>query len=61
MDILAAIALVMVIEGLALAMFSKSMPALIAEIQAIGQERLRRVGLASIAVGGLLYLAIRAA
>lgn len=61
MDFVAALGLVMVIEGLALALFSKSIPALIAEIEAVGPERLRKLGVMSVAFGGAVYLLVRAA
>lgn len=59
MDLLAAIALVLVIEGLALAIFARSVPALLAELQQFDPRSLRAAGLASIAVGAALYLLVR--
>jgi uncharacterized protein YjeT (DUF2065 family) len=59
MDLLAAIALVLVLEGLALAVFARSMPALLAELQRHEPGVLRRAGLLSIAAGAVLYLLVR--
>lgn len=59
MDILAALALVLVIEGLALAVFAKSMPELLTEMQRIGPAQLRIAGLASLALGAVLYMMVR--
>ena len=59
MDLLAAIALVLVLEGLALAIFARSVPALLAELERLEPRALRRTGVASIAVGALLYLLVR--
>lgn len=59
MDLLAAIALVLIFEGLVLAVFASSMPQLLAEIERIGPDSLRRTGLVCIGIGALLYLMVR--
>ena len=61
MDILAALALVLMIEGLALVIFAKSLPELIAQIEQIGPGTLRFMGLASLALGAVSYMFIRGA
>ena len=59
LDLLAAIALVLVLEGLALAILARSVPALLAEIERADARSLRRGGLASMLVGAALYLLVR--
>jgi uncharacterized protein YjeT (DUF2065 family) len=59
MDLLAAIALVLVLEGLVLAIFARSVPALLAELERLDPGALRRTGILSIAAGAVLYLLIR--
>ena len=59
MDLLAAIALVLILEGLALAIFARSVPALLAELERLDPRSLRRAGLASIVAGAVLYLLVR--
>lgn len=59
MDLIAAIALVMVLEGLAMTIFASSMPALMAELERLGPGSLRRAGLVCIALGTALYLLVR--
>ena len=59
MDLLAAIALVLLIEGLALAIFARSLPALLAELERLDPRSLRLAGIASIALGTALYLLVR--
>jgi uncharacterized protein YjeT (DUF2065 family) len=59
MDLLAAIALVLILEGLALAIFARSVPALMAELQRLAPGALRRAGVVSIAAGAVLYLLVR--
>jgi uncharacterized protein YjeT (DUF2065 family) len=61
MDLLAALALVMVIEGLALAIFSRSVPTLLGELDRIGPIALRRLGVFLVAAGFLTYLLVRGA
>jgi uncharacterized protein YjeT (DUF2065 family) len=59
MDLIAAIALMLVLEGLALAIFARSVPALLAEIERLDPRALRMAGIASIALGAVLYLLVR--
>ena len=59
MDLLAALGLVMVIEGLALAIFAKSVPQLLQEMEQIGPSTLRRLGIVSVILGMVIYLSIR--
>lgn len=59
MDLLAAFALVMVIEGLALLIFARVMPQLLAELEMLGPQKLRVYGAVSLALGALLYMIIR--
>lgn len=61
MDLLAALALVLVLEGLALAVFARSVPQLVAEMERLGPSSLRRAGLVCIGLGTALYLLIRLA
>ena len=61
MDLLAALALVAVIEGLALVVFSRSLPALLAEIDHIGPDALRKMGLGLLIAGCVGYWLIRGA
>ena len=59
MDLLAALALLLIFEGLVLAIFATSLPQLLAEIERIGPASLRRTGLVCIAIGVVFYLAVR--
>jgi len=59
MDLIAALGLVLVIEGLALAIFARSVPQVLAEIDQIGPSFLRKLGVVSILVGGAIYLLVR--
>ena len=59
MDLLAALALMLVLEGLSLAMFSRSLPQMLSELDRLDPGLLRRIGLASMALGVGAYLAIR--
>ena len=59
MDLLAALALVMVLEGLAVAVLARSIPELLAEIQHLGGGRLRRFGIVIAVIGAVLYVLIR--
>ncbi|MEM7743520.1 MAG: DUF2065 family protein [Pseudomonadota bacterium] len=61
MDLLAALALVLVIEGLALAIMARSLPELIASIGEIPPGTLRVMGFALVVSGAALYLLIRSA
>jgi len=59
MDLIAALGLVLVIEGLALAIFARSVPQVLAEIDQIGPSFLRKLGVVSILTGGAIYLLVR--
>ena len=59
MDLLAALALVAVIEGLALVVFARSLPELLAEIDTIEPETLRKLGLGLLIAGCVGYWLIR--
>lgn len=59
MDLLAALALVCIIEGLAIAMFSGSVPELIAAMRSVTPARMRAAGIVIAASGAALYLLIR--
>jgi len=59
MDLLAALALLLIFEGLVLAIFAKSLPQLLAEIERIGPESLRHTGLVCIAIGVVIYFMLR--
>ena len=59
MDLLAALALVMVIEGLALAILAKSVPELMAEMERIAPDNIRRLGLVLVGAGVALYFVVR--
>lgn len=59
MDLIAALALVLVIEGLALAIFAGTLPQMLAEIDRLGPSSIRWIGIASIALGAVVYLYVR--
>ena len=59
MDLLAALALVLVLEGLAVTIFARSIPEIMAEMQGVEAGRLRIFGLVAIAIGAIGYLFIR--
>ena len=59
MDLLAALALVLILEGLAMAIFARSVPHLLAEMERLGPGSLRRAGLVCIGLGTALYLLVR--
>ncbi|MEO1492939.1 MAG: DUF2065 domain-containing protein [Pseudomonadota bacterium] len=61
MDLLAALALVMVIEGLAIVVFSSSLPELLAAMKDVDEGQMRRIGIIAIVGGAVLYLMIRGA
>lgn len=50
----------MVIEGLAVAVFARSIPELMAELEHFGQSGLRRAGVLMAIAGAAAYLWIRA-
>jgi uncharacterized protein YjeT (DUF2065 family) len=59
MDLIAALALMLILEGLALAVFARSLPALLAEIERLDPRALRRAGVLSIVAGAVIYLLVR--
>lgn len=59
MDLLAALALVMVIEGLALAILARSVPELMAELDRIPPEGIRKLGVVLVVAGAALYFVLR--
>ena len=59
MDLIAALALMLVLEGLALAIFARSVPDLLSEIERFDPRTLRRAGVVSILVGAVVYLLVR--
>lgn len=59
MDLLAALALLLILEGLVLAIFATSLPQILIEIERLGPDYLRRTGLVCIAIGVVFYLAVR--
>jgi len=59
MDLIAALALVMVIEGLAAMIFASSLPELLAALRGLGAQQMRIVGFVMTVSGGALYLLIR--
>lgn len=59
MDLIAALALVMVIEGLAAMIFASSLPELLAALRGIGAQQMRVIGILMTLSGGALYLLVR--
>ena len=59
MDLIAVLALVLVIEGLALAIFAGTLPQVLAEMDRFGPAAVRRIGMVSIAIGAAIYLFVR--
>ncbi len=59
MDLLAALALVLVLEGLAIAVFARSIPELLAEMERVDGASLRRIGVIAALIGTVLYLLVR--
>lgn len=60
MDLLAALSLVLLLEGLAVAIFAASLPELVATLRAIGPRQRRVLGIAMAATGAIAYLVVRA-
>jgi len=60
MDLLAALALVLVFEGTAAIVFAASMPELLAALRGIGPRQMRAVGIVMALSGAALYLLVRA-
>jgi uncharacterized protein YjeT (DUF2065 family) len=59
MDLIAALALVLVLEGLAAMIFAASLPELLAALEGIGPRQMRLAGMVMAASGAVLYLLIR--
>jgi uncharacterized protein YjeT (DUF2065 family) len=59
MDILAALALVLIFEGLAAMIFASSLPQLLAAMQGIGARQMRLIGIVMALSGAALYLLVR--
>lgn len=59
LDLLAALALVLVLEGLALVVMARSIPELLAALDAMEPGAMRWAGFAMLALGAMLYLAVR--
>ena len=59
MDLLAALALVLLLEGLALAVLARSLPDLMASLDEIAPETVRVIGLVLVVAGSAFYLLIR--
>ena len=60
MDLIAALALVLIIEGLAAMIFAASLPELLAALRGIGAPQMRATGIVMTVTGATLYLLIRA-
>ena len=59
MDVLAALALVLVLEGLAVVVFSSSLEELLARLSEFTERERRIAGWAMVATGAIAYLVIR--
>ena len=59
MDLLAALALVLVFEGLAAMIFASSLPELLAALSGIGGRQMRVIGIVMTVSGAALYLLVR--
>jgi uncharacterized protein YjeT (DUF2065 family) len=59
MDLLAAIALVLVLEGLAAMIFASSLPELLAALDGIGARQMRIIGIVMAVSGSAIYLLVR--
>ena len=58
-DLVAALALVLVLEGLALVILARSLPELLAALEALESESMRWIGFAMLTAGALVYLWVR--
>lgn len=58
-DLAAALALVLVLEGLAIAVLGASLPALLSEAERVPPGQLRTGGAVLSIVGAVIYLAVR--
>jgi len=59
MDLLAALALVLVFEGMAAMVFASSLPELLAALKGVGARQMRTIGIVMTVSGAALYLAVR--
>ena len=59
MALLAALALVLVLEGLGLAVFARSIPQIMAELDRVDGAMLRRIGVVAAGLGAAFYLVVR--
>jgi uncharacterized protein YjeT (DUF2065 family) len=59
MDLLAALALVLVFEGMAAMIFASSLPEVLAALKGVGARQMRTIGIVMTISGAALYLAIR--
>jgi uncharacterized protein YjeT (DUF2065 family) len=59
MDLLAALGLVLVIEGLAAMIFASSLPELLAALDGMGARQMRIIGIIMAVSGSALYLLVR--
>jgi uncharacterized protein YjeT (DUF2065 family) len=59
MDLLAALGLVLVIEGLAAMIFASSLPELLAALDGMGARQIRIIGIFMAVSGSALYLLVR--
>ena len=60
MDLLAALALVLIFEGMAAMIFASSLPDLLAALRGVGERQMRSIGIVMALSGAALYLLIRA-
>ena len=58
-DLIAALALVLVLEGLALVMLARSLPELLATLEALDAGSMRWIGFVMLVSGAVVYLAVR--
>ena len=61
MDLLAALALVLVIEGLAIVIFARSIPELMSALAELDADKTRQMGLICLVLGVVGYLTVRGA
>lgn len=59
MDLVAALALVMVLEGLALVVLARSLPELLAALDQMHPAQMRMIGAGMLSLGILLYVVVR--
>ena len=58
-DLIAALALVLVLEGLALVILARSLPELLATLEALDAGSMRWIGFAMLASGAAVYMVVR--